>query len=246
MAADYQSRLELNGSFVLSREALKQIAEVTSAFAGTPVTISIHLRGDDSISADDIDLLLSDTVLQSKPIDKMWFIKSSVVDKTWVRCDVSLYTSRHSKPVSIELRGTRDAVRSTREQLEEIFQGAKSALSPLARKTGIIGGLVLLVVSYVCVFVFFAFLSLSLRLDLKGVEWVLPFAAGLAVMGLGTLRLTMFPGLNFDFGASGKQLNALRSVRKFIFSVIIVGILVGVAGNFVYSHLSPPEPALKR
>lgn len=203
---------------------------------------SVSLADDHNIQSSDIEVILSDSYILARLIERIKFSSngSRVVERKFVASsrdvDVTL-SERYFSTIDVSIKGDRDGCTALRAELETIFQGAEESYSWTRR----IDGLPMALLSTAATVLFFLGYAWLLVLiagveTTKQVGWLLFVPAVFSVFAVGRLRAKMYPGIVFDVGKSGNIISSAKHWRTVGHSLAL-GVIASVIAAYVYDRI---------
>jgi hypothetical protein len=239
MPREYNYKEQLDGSYRIDPEGIERLARIVSAFTGTPCTIRMDVAGT-TISSADINELLSDTTLDAEPVTGIDFTSTSEYSSNEISRRATIYLSNawFSKPVEIRLSGDPERVRSTREEIKQLFRGVMLPLSKIYASEG--GVIKFFVVGLTLFFLFLlAVVSVSVKfgIDLAPYGGWVSGVAGVLAGLCAILRLKYIPRLIVNIGASGRRHRTMARIRNFLLAFLVLGIAASIAGSYLFQRI---------
>lgn len=227
----------LRGSFVLSQVTVANLYRHLAEATRHVVSVTVRFVNARTITTDDLAAILADSSVASHKIEVLRLTAGAFSDGN--RATITLGYSK-SSPVTIEIVGDRALVIALEDSIINELSGVKSSLW--------------FVNSYqwasADTHIAFSIISIFLWVPLVALyfwgEWItvnIPFSfviiSSIFLSLTGVLGPYISPGIVFDFGRGAAINRRRKSLLNFIFMVVGVGLVMGLAVNFLSSRVLP-------
>jgi hypothetical protein len=229
--ADYRSSFSKHNAYTIDRATIEEIVRVAKSFLECDPEINITLQDHHRISDTNLDALLSDPYLRSKRIEELEVDGRNMVGTPGNRVSRSLnvhFEVEMMSVVRVSVSGERISSTMARGDIETILEGAQLWYSPVFLRSNLAGFFVSIFTPIILSGVLALLLTIMLAMEVTPNR--IPFETLVIYAGLMMLyyllKGRLFPKLTFDIGRSATQIQYARYWRNFVFTSLVVGIVL--------------------
>lgn len=237
MAEKLEVSQSLRGAYTITESVIRKLCDHLFQATGAPVSVSVKLKGDRTITSRDPEVVLSDSSLSRYSIESIK-INSNNYDTT----NSTYITIGYSdvKPILIQIEGDRRYVLMVEDTLKNELDGVKSPLSWLLytkQKTFDFGITMIILSAFIM-----SILLISIIYPKEFVEYIPPYI--LPSFAFTFYILTYFisfiiPSVSFNFGKGKVNLDLKNKILKLIIGGVVFGVAVNLLSNFFAARFFP-------
>lgn len=235
-SSKFTSSQELRGCYEFDEGHIRKLAAVIARAAVKAPSIEMVLWGRTKLESEDLDVILSDTIIERHPIKSITISVYNTTDAGNIYARIAVEDTAASGPVSISVSGRKEPVVSLRAEIDDILSSARKWYSPLNYSGNILIYLLTPMIFLIAsgVLNYYAFTAMPARWFADS-QSIAQFSFFISTSITWTLFLWgqyyLFPRLVIRVGAGIRRRALQARIAGLLFGTIIGGIILAVISN---------------
>lgn len=235
MTADYSVRETVSGAYRITEPTIREVVRHVGNMTRDKVSITFEFRPSMSLRDSNLDNLLADPLKRTKNINEISVSSSNYKDNLSRSASVRLRRATILSNVEISASGERSEVTMLVQNIRNELSAVRYWYDPIVLSNRVPWNFVSLGIFTVVTQLYLVSYS-GMKLEPDAAS-ILGFLVGSFFFAAGYLKNKIMPALNFEFGRGKSDAEKLSFIRNFILIIVVMGLAIGVAGNYVSSIL---------